>query len=125
MADRKAPDERSQQRVAHACFDCRVSFRVKPRQGRASCPNCSGTLYEMGRAFKAPKKRQKDQWKKFQALYAYGFRFFSYDDLEDSVPLPERYKDIAAFMKDNPDHPLRVAEPQEALLKDAGVGGRR
>jgi hypothetical protein len=65
--------------IAHACFYCRTSFKVQPCAARErSCPNCTGRAYEMGRSFKAPPKADIEQWFKVQALFAHGFRFFSY-----------------------------------------------
>jgi len=63
----------------------------------------------MGRSFKAPAARDKEQWLKVQALYQAGFRFFSYRSL-DCPPLPQRLADVEAFILDNPAHPLRVGE---------------
>lgn len=69
----------------------------------------------MGRSFKAPKTSDAEQWRKVQALYAHGFRFFTYHSYPEAPPLPERYRDVASFVVENPDHPFRVAEPIPAL----------
>ncbi|RXR07360.1 hypothetical protein [Pseudoxanthomonas composti] len=99
--------------VAHACFACRKSFKVAPRPARElRCPCCSAALYEMGRAFKAPPSRNLAQWKKVQALYAAGFRFFSYRG-NDGPPLPSQYSQVAAFVRDYPEHPLRIAPARQ------------
>ncbi|KAB8181823.1 hypothetical protein FKV24_011500 [Lysobacter maris] len=97
--------------IAHACFICRKSFRIAPRpQRRSRCPCCAGDLHEMGRSFKAPPARNREQWRKVQALYEAGFRFFSYGSF-DAPPLPARLRDVEAFIRDNPEHPMRVAVP--------------
>ena len=99
--------------IAHACFDCRKSFKVAPRRGaapEATCPICRGLLHEMGRSFKAPPTNDAEQWAKVQALYNAGFRFFSYRSTS-GPPLPARLADVEAFIQDNPAHPLRVAAP--------------
>ena len=103
--------------VAHACFLCRKSFKIEPTtEGTVrGCPHCGGTLYEMGRSFKAPKQRDEEQWRKVQALYAYGFRFFSYRSCPGCVPLPETYAEVEDFVNSNPSHPFRVAAPEQAL----------
>ncbi len=107
--------------VAHACFDCRKSFKkAREREQVFVCPNCGSKLYSMGRSFKAPKKDHLEKWCKVQSLYAYGFRFFSYHSYPDAPKLPERFKDVEAFVAENPQHPFRVEEPNEALLPTAG-----
>ena len=100
--------------VAHACFACRKSFKVAPRSTAAVCPDCGGPLHEMGRSFKAPAARNAEQWAKVQALYKAGFRFFSYRGI-DCPPLPARLSQVEAFVRDNPDHPLRVAGPNSSF----------
>ena len=100
--------------VAHACFSCRKSFKVAPRQNLAKCPGCGGELHEMGRSFKAPAFRDTEQWAKVQALYNAGFRFFSYGS-KDCPPLPARLSEVEAFVRDNPEHPSRVAGPNNSF----------
>ena len=97
--------------VAHACFTCRKSFKIAPRpEFKAACPNCGGAAHEMGRSFKAPPSRNLAQWAKVQALYEAGFRFFSYRTF-NCTPLPDRLSQVEVFIRDNPDHPFRVAGP--------------
>ena len=55
-----------------------------------------------------------EQWLKVQALYAYGFRFSSYRS-HDCEPLPKKFSEVEEFVKRNPNHPLRVATPNQAL----------
>ena len=93
--------------VAHACFSCRKSFKIATRLEPAKCPNCGDTLHWMGRSFKAPAARDKEQWTKVQALHQAGFRFFSYRS-HDCPPLPSRLADVEDFIRDNPRHPFRV-----------------
>lgn len=95
-------------RVAHACFSCRKSFKIAPRQQSAKCPNCGGQLHQMGRSFKAPAIRDTEQWAKVEALYNAGFRFFSYRSF-DCPPLPAKLSEVEAFIRDNPEHPFRVS----------------
>jgi hypothetical protein len=96
--------------IAYACFACRKSFKIVPRaDAQAICANCGGPLHEMGRSFKAPPAKDSEQWAKVQALYNAGFRFFSYRSV-DGPPLPARLADVEAFIRDNPDHPLRVSD---------------
>jgi hypothetical protein len=62
----------------------------------------------MGRYFRAPAKRDVEQWEKVRRLHAAGFRF----DRARSTsgpPLPARLADVEAFIRDNPEHDLRVA----------------
>ena len=101
--------------IAHACFECRKSFKVAPRtEGTATCPGCGGQLHEMGRSFKAPLAKDTEQWTKVQALYNAGFRFFSYRSVT-GPPLPARLSEVEAFIRDNPAHPLRVAAPNNSF----------
>lgn len=102
--------------IAHACFSCRKSFKVRQRKESAPiCPQCSEELHWMGRTFRAPALRNSEQWRKVQSLYAYGFRFFSYRSYPDAPQLPERFREVAAFVAANPTHPFRVAPPNHSL----------
>ena len=112
--------------VAHACFACRKSFKVHPRQDTKSvCPQCSSELYCMGRSFRAPALSNTEQWRKVQALYAHGFRFFSYRSYPDAPHLPERFREVAVFVAANPVHPFRVAPPNQALQPTGHKAGPR
>lgn len=64
----------------------------------------------MGRSFKAPSAKDKEQWAKVQALYDAGFRFSSYRS-HTCAPLPAKLSEVAAFVAEHPDHPMRVAAP--------------
>ena len=109
--------------IAHACFDCRKSFKVAPRPDPvAVCPSCGGTIYEMGRSFKAPPAKDLEQWAKVQALFAAGFRFFSYRSTS-GPSLPDRLADVEAFIRDNPAHPIRVAAPNNSFKPNPHQGG--
>ena len=106
--------------IAYACFKCRKSFKIAPRQEReALCPGCRGIIFEMGRSFKAPAKRDRGQWAKVEALYHAGFRFFSYRSFshleKDVPPLPAKLSQVEAFIRDNPEHPMRVAAPNNSF----------
>jgi hypothetical protein len=68
----------------------------------------------MGRSFKAPPAKDLAQWAKVQALFAAGFRFFSYRSTS-GPPLPDRPADVEAFIRDNPEHPLRVEAPNNSF----------
>ena len=100
--------------IAHACFDCRKSFKLAPRVEAARCPNCGGDLHEMGRSFRAPPAKDTEQWAKVRALYDAGFRFSSYRS-QACTPLPARLSDVAAFIAANPNHPMRVAAPNHSF----------
>jgi hypothetical protein len=62
----------------------------------------------MGRSFTTPKKTDVEQWKKVEALWNAGFRFHSYRGQPDAERLPARFKDVASFVRRNPNHPFRV-----------------
>lgn len=101
--------------VAHACFDCKKSFKIWPRDEAAACPDCGNEIHWMGRSFRSPKKTDIQQWRKVKLLYAYGFRFVGSGSWP---PLPERLQEVEQFVIENPEHPLRVAEPDDALLSE-------
>ena len=61
----------------------------------------------MGRSFKAPASGDLAQWAKVQALYEAGLRFSSYRSF-DCSPLPAELSEVEAFIRDNPNHPMRV-----------------
>jgi hypothetical protein len=61
----------------------------------------------MGRAFKAPRKADAEQWKKVEALWQAGFRFWSQWSSEIE-PLPKRLREVEDFIKRNPNHPARL-----------------
>lgn len=92
----------------HACFDCRKSWKMA-EESSAKCPECGGDLRWMGRAFKVPKKADGEQWAKVAALWQAGFRFFNSPTLRGTYdPFPERLREVEAFVRRNPDHPLRI-----------------
>lgn len=100
--------------VAHACFECRKSFKLTDGEQHV-CPGCGGKLHEMGRSFRVPRRDNVEQWRKVQTLYALGFRFFGHGS-SDSESLPRYLRDVAAFVARNPKHRLRVAAPDASLL---------
>ncbi|WP_337658477.1 hypothetical protein [Sphingorhabdus sp. Alg231-15] len=81
---------------AHACFKCRVSFKVELREGMAPCPNCRAPLASMGRSFKAPKKSNTLQWKKVEKLWLAGIRF---PTIWGGVYRPKRWQDADAYIR--------------------------
>lgn len=93
--------------IAHACFDCRKSWKVS-QESNATCPQSAGSLHWMGRAFKAPKKSDVEQWKKVELLWRAGFRFMPNTGWRDVEPYPERLREVAAFIEGNREHPFRV-----------------
>lgn len=104
--------------IAHACFNCRKSFKqpVENSETDRTCPECSSPIYEMGRSFKAPKSSDLKQWMKVRLLYAEGFRFFGCGS-RGGEKLPKNLVDLEQFLKENPAHPLKVAEPNHSLKK--------
>ncbi|WMS88802.1 hypothetical protein [Pleionea litopenaei] len=105
--------------IAFACFNCQKSFK-KPapdKHVKYKCNECRLPLYMMGRNFTAPRKGNSKQWKKVQWLYAYGFRFLG-SGLHDGAELPKKLSDLKSFLSENPNHPLRVADIDEFMLKE-------
>ena len=64
----------------------------------------------MGRAFKVPRKIDKEQWSKVEALWRAGYRFINHTGWRDVEPYPDRLRDVEDFVRRNPEHPFR-AEP--------------
>jgi hypothetical protein len=102
--------------IAHACFACRRSFKLPLVEQTRTCPQCRGTLRVMGRAFRTPPLRDREQWLKVQALFALGFRFWRYGGPYE--PLPTRLRDVVAFVAAHPRHALRTDPVDETLLPD-------
>ena len=93
--------------TAHACFNCRKSWKLSD-DSAATCPQCAEPAHFMGRAFKAPKKSDKEQWQKVERLWNAGFRFFPNTGWRDVEPYPERLRDVDEFVRQNQNHPFRV-----------------
>lgn len=91
----------------YACFICRKSWKRSAETG-GKCPECSGELHWMGRAFKVPKKADAEQWAKVGALWNAGFRFPSHERWRDLEPYPERLREVADFIRRNREYPFRV-----------------
>ena len=102
-------------RIAHACFECCRSFKFAPRDSALKCPRCGRKLYHLGRSFRAPKSGDAEQWEKVRRLVAAGFRFFSYRSY-DCPKLPDRLRDVDAFIAANPRHPFRVSPSDPGLI---------
>lgn len=94
----------------YACFNCRKSWKL-PEEAVGKCSECGGNLHSMGRAFKVPKKSDSEQWAKVRALWFAGFRFVNHTRWQEAEAFPERLRDVEDFIRRNPQHPFRVAEP--------------
>jgi hypothetical protein len=62
----------------------------------------------MGRAFKVPRKADKEQWSKVEALWRAGYRFINHTGWREVEPFPDRLRDVEGFVRQNPEHPFRV-----------------
>jgi tRNA(Ile2) C34 agmatinyltransferase TiaS len=94
--------------IAHACFNCRKSWKL-PEESTANCPQCGNSMSWMGRAFKAPKKTDTEQWRKVERLWSAGFRFHPNTGWRDVEPYPDRLRDVEGFIRQNLKHPFRVS----------------
>lgn len=70
----------------YACFSCRKTFkrmlmhdinRDDKRTRDAKCPDCAGTVADMGKDFKAPKRTDTKAWSHLESLYSAGITFHS------------------------------------------------
>lgn len=60
----------------------------------------------MGRAFKAPKKTDSEQWKKVERLWLAGFRFFPNTGWRDVASYPDRLLEVEEFVRQIRDTPF-------------------
>lgn len=102
--------------IAHCCFKCRLSFKRALREDGTlpKCPGCGDDLCEMGRGFKAPLRRALDAWKAVQMLHSAGFRFPS-TDRRERPSLPTKSQEVAEFVRRNPSHPYKLAQPNNSF----------
>ncbi len=61
----------------------------------------------MGRAFKAPRKSDAQQWKKVELLWRAGFRFVQFPSASVER-FPDHLREVEDFIRRNPNHPLRL-----------------
>jgi hypothetical protein len=71
----------------------------------------------MGKTFRAPRSSQAEQWKVVEALFQAGFRFMS--GRGSHAELPTRLRDVEQFIRENPDHPLKLTKANQALHRMA------
>lgn len=64
----------------YACFSCRKCFNGKSTK----CPNCGNKIHAMGTVFKAPKRRNYQQWKTVELLWYGGVRY-EHDNLRTPI----------------------------------------
>jgi hypothetical protein len=93
--------------IAHACFACQKSWK-RTGETEQGCPECGRPLALMGRSFRAPKKREDDQWEKVRRLWEAGFRFWSYRSYPEAEAYPDDLRDVDAWIKRNTTHPMRI-----------------
>ena len=55
------------------CIDFKKD--LEDLQYNPKCPDCNTPLHNMGRYFRAPRRRNADQWRKVEMLYRAGIRF--------------------------------------------------
>ncbi|TWB63696.1 hypothetical protein FBZ92_103187 [Nitrospirillum viridazoti] len=79
----------------------------------------------MGRSFKAPRRADIAQWRKVEALWRQGYRFWSCRSHPGAEPLPAMLKEVPSFVRRNPDHPMRLRFARTAARrKRAELVGR-
>jgi hypothetical protein len=62
----------------------------------------------MGRSFRAPSNRKRDQWEKVQRLWDAGFRFWSYRSFPDAERYPDSLREVDDFIRRNREHPMKI-----------------
>lgn len=108
--------------AAHACFDCRKSFKRKPdiRQLVKLCPDCGGPAVNLGRKFKPPAKDKVSEWEVVRFLYESGFPFHSVGEpyprtMSEAKDFVQRYEASKIKSVKVPvwtDHPVRKGKRQ-------------
>ena len=63
----------------YACFSCRKAFRKNAEMlpGPPTCPQCGRPMKGMGLDFKAPRRRNRSQWRKAKLLAQYNILYHS------------------------------------------------
>lgn len=60
-----------------ACFDCRKSFSKDAGATTRKCPDCAGSMIDMGPYFEPPRKAAMKRWQVMKVLADHGLRFNS------------------------------------------------
>ncbi len=80
-----------------ACLNCRKTFKRPqlrmPEQGYP-CPECKKVMYQMGKAFRSPKKTDLEQWQKVRLLIEAGVQFH-----RGGGAKPQYARDVPAFLE--------------------------
>lgn len=106
-----------------ACFTCRKCFKYESLSDRddktrrsTRCPQCGDPIYDMGLDFKAPRRRDIEQWKKVEVLYHNGVDFSPSDTIGSEGPgyRPARLNQVGDFLE---------ARRRAALEKDKNQPG--
>jgi len=99
-----------------ACFNCRKAFKshsagdvfngLSIHEPRV-CPECAGTMYDIGLDTRPPKKENKKQWAKLEKLHELGFNFHTcgcgkHGNIPKSLSAMKR-KQTQNISKNNPD----------------------
>ena len=78
-------------------------------QFKTSLLECGRFEHWMGRAFKVPRKTDKEQWSKIEALWRAGYRFINHTGWRDVEPDPDRLRDVEDLVRKIPGHVPRRA----------------
>ncbi|MFN3651870.1 MAG: hypothetical protein ACK47B_20035 [Armatimonadota bacterium] len=81
----------------YACFACRRMFRRPWREGEVPCPRCAGPMHDLGKDFKPPQHRDREQWAKVGLLFRKGVTFHSCG-CGGPGPRPARLRDVEPFL---------------------------
>ena len=86
---------RHSQQNHRTCFHCRKVFSYSG--GGMICPQCGGTLHELGKNFKAPRRTDLKQWEKVERLWQHGVTFQPGE--HDLTRPPKRLNEVDAFLE--------------------------
>lgn len=108
----------------YACFPCRFTAKYEQYCGSATkeCPHCRGRMIDLGRDFKAPRRADKNQWRKAELLFGNKIRFRSCGCSGPGYR-PRTLADAKAdlVVARRPFRPPYVQRPYERFLRELGA----
>lgn len=94
--------------MPYACFPCRKSFKRYVADASAPdvlpCPECRGSAVRLSRKFKPPRRSDKAQWAKVEAVFRAGFRF---ESLPGYAPYPRTLAEVDEFVRRHGGQPKK------------------
>lgn len=105
----------------YACLPCRFTAKHPwvSKDAGPRCPHCRARMVALGRDFHAPRRADRNQWRKVSMLFAAGIRF---DSCGCTGPgyRPRTLADAKADLRDahRPVRPPYYQRPYERFLQE-------